>query len=181
MAISDWVLLAVMVLAAWYGWRLGTINVVAKIGAYILGYRLARTFSSLLASYILEVFPQATAKPGGEKANAFFSLFFSGGGGGAAHRLLEIVAFVIIFTLVCWMVRKIAYALTGVFSRGLLGQLNRALGALAAFLLGLAIIIIVADVVMPALERMGMGPGARHFFDSSLVVMPLLRNFQQVF
>ena len=175
MAISDWVLFGVLVLSAWYGWRMGTINVIAKIGAYILGYRLARSFSPLLATYILEVFPS------GEKVDAFFSLFFAGGGGSVTHRLLEIVSFIIIFTLVCWVVRKIAYALTGIFGRGLLGQLNRALGALCAFLIGLAIIVIVADVVTPALDHMGVGPGPRHFFDSSLVVMPLLRNFQQVF
>lgn len=181
MAISDWVLLAVIVLSVCYGWRLGTINVVAKIGAYILGYRFARTFSPMLAAYILEAFPQAASKPGGEKVDAFFSLFFSGSGGGAVQRLLEIVAFVVIFTVVCWVIRKIAYALTGVFSRGLLGRLNRALGALAAFLIGLALIAIAADVVVPALERMGMGPGLGKFFDRSFVVMPLLRNFQQVF
>ena len=181
MALSDWILLAVLVLSLCYGWRMGTINVVAKIGAYILGYRLARTFAPMLAAYITEVFPNAAAGGGSEKLNAFFSLFFANGSGGAVNRLMEIVAFLVIFTVVCWVVRKIAYALTGIFGRGLLGRLNRALGALAAFLIGLALIVIVTDVALPALTGMGMGPGPVEFFDNSQVVMPLLHNFQNIF
>lgn len=182
MLMSDIILFAVLVLAAYYGWRMGTINVVAKVGAYVLGYRLARYLSPFVAAYATQAFPQLAAISVSPEMDAFFSLFFgSGAAGGFVNRLLEMVAFVVVFTIVCWLVRKAAYALTGIFRRGLLGSLNRALGAFISLLIGFALIVILCDVILPALTGMGMSNAASDFFNESKIVMPLLREIQSVF
>lgn len=181
MATSDWILLAGVVLGILYGWRTGTINVVAKIGSYVLGYRLARAFSSVLAGWIAQSMPQPAVGASGAKWQAFFSLFFGDAAGGFLTRLLQAASFVIIFVAVTWLVRKIAFSLTGAFGKGLLGKLNRVLGAFLGLLVALGLISIFTEVLLPACARMGMGSGLRDFFDSSLLVMPLLKNIQDIF
>ena len=64
----------------------------------------------------------------------------------------------------------------GDFGRGLLGTVNRALGAALALALMLAVIILLADIALPALMNMGLGAAPLEFINSSLVVMPLLRS-----
>ena len=182
MALSDIILLGVILLAAVYGWRMGTINVVAKIGAYLLGYRLSRYLSPYVAQYFAQSFPRMVSGGENEKLQAFFSLFFnSSGPGGFLTRILEMIAFVVVFTASTWLIRKAAFAMTGIFSRGLLGRLNRAIGAFLAALIALALIMIVADVILPALTGLGMNSAALDFFNNSSLVMPLLRNLQNAF
>lgn len=44
--VADLVLAALLILAILYGWRWGTINVVAKVGSLVLAYYAARAFSA---------------------------------------------------------------------------------------------------------------------------------------
>lgn len=181
MATSDLILLGILLLGIWNGWRMGTIKVIAKLGSYVVGYRAARFFSPYVAAYIGEAFPNIANGAENTKLDALFSLFFDSAGGGFISRLLEMAAFVIVFTIVCWLIRKLAFALTGIFGRGLLGQLNRALGAFVSFLIAIVLIFVLTDVVLPAFVGLGMGTAPMDFFDNSKIVMPLLRNFQTVF
>ena len=59
--LADITLAALLILALIYGWRRGTINVVAKIGAWVIGYQAARTFSPVIAAYIVKVLPSLAA------------------------------------------------------------------------------------------------------------------------
>ena len=182
MTLSDIILLGVVLLAIIYGWRMGTINVVAKIGAYLLGYRLSRYLSPFVAQYFAQSFPGMVSGGQNEKLQVFFSLFFNGSGsGGFLTRLLEMIAFVVVFTASTWLIRKAAFAMTGIFGRGLLGRLNRAIGAFLAGLIVLALIVIVADIILPALTGLGMNSAPLDFFNNSSLVMPLLRNLQNAF
>ena len=175
MNISDWVLAAALLLAILSGWRLGTINVAARIGAVILAYYVAREFTAAAAAALVQAMPNLSNSLGeSEKLLAVLSLFIKTDGLG--NRLIEIVLFIIIFAAVCWLVRRIAYAMTGLFGRGLLGTVNRALGAALALALVLAVIILLADIALPALMNMGLGAAPLEFINSSLVVMPLLRS-----
>ncbi|MDO4732725.1 MAG: CvpA family protein [Bacillota bacterium] len=178
--VSDLILLGFLLLGAFYGWRLGTINVIAKIGAYVLGYQAARYASPFVASYIAELFPGIKETIDKPALDAFFSLFFNSDSGSIATRLLEVVSFVVVFTVVCWLVRRLAYAMTGAFGRGLLGSLNRALGAVASALICVVLIVVLTDVVLPALVGMGMGKAPLEFFEKSQIVVPALRNLQDL-
>lgn len=182
MTVTDWVLAAALILAVLYGWRLGTINVIAKIGALLLAYRAARAWSGLVALYVSGLLPGLTANEAAaenEKLTAFLSLFIETDS--LASRLLELACFVIIFVIVCWVVKKIAYALTGLFGRGLLGQINRALGACCAGILLLALVLILADIIFPAAEAMGLPSAPADFLADSALFMPLLREVQGLF
>ena len=71
-------------------------------------------------------------------------------------------------------VRKIAYALTSIFGRGLLGKLNSALGAFVAVVLMIALIIIFTDIILPACIDMGFGESVANFLAKSTVLLPFM-------
>ncbi len=175
--IADLVLAALLVLAILYGWRWGTINVVAKVGSLVLAYYTARAVSSLIAASLVEALPPfggTEESSGGETLLSFLSLFIDTSS--AANWLLEIIVFIIVFILVNWAVRKIAYAVTSIFGRGLLGKLNSALGAFLSLVLMIALIIIVTDIVLPACIDMGFGEGVAAFFNKSTVLLPFMQS-----
>ena len=180
MTIADLVLLAFLVIAVLYGWRVGTINVVAKIGAVILAYNAGRTFSSTIAIWLIKLLPGLQGKgESNEKLSAFLSLFIETDT--LANRLVEIITFVIIFVVVCWVVKRIAYALTSLFGRGLLGKINHVLGAICGLLIMLAIILISTDIIFPAIADMGIGNGPRDFLNRSNFLLPFIKNFRGMF
>ena len=179
MTISDWVLAGFVILMIWYGWRQGTINVIAKVGALVLAYWAARRFAWIVADYLVRMLPVLSGKPGGnQKLDAFLSLFITTDG--LASRIVELVVFVIIFVLVSWLVRRIAYALTGLFGRGLLGSINHALGAVVGFVLAVALILLLSDIVFPAFDRMGIGRQPLDFMHDSKLVLPWIRDLQRL-
>ena len=103
--IVDLVLFVILILAIIYGWRQGTINVVAKVGALVLAYNAARAFSSIIATNLVTILPSLgqannaeTTAAGGKQLLAFLSLFIDTTG--IANRLLEIIVFIIIFVVV---------------------------------------------------------------------------------
>ena len=187
--LADITLAALLILALIYGWRRGTINVVAKIGAWVIGYQAARTFSPVIAAYIAKALPSLAA-PAAQNAASQSS---SDGGqllkllsifvdtSGAVNRLLEIILFIIIFIVVGWLIRKVAYMLTGLFGRGLLGKINRAIGAFIALLLMIAIIIIIQNILLPVFADMVLGRGWLAFWQRSHVIMPFINNIAALF
>lgn len=183
MTVSDWVLGAALLFALIGGWRWGTINVIAKIGALILAYQSARAFAAPVTLYLAQLLPGLTGarQAGGEagKFSALLALIFDTGSGG--NRLLEIIVFIVIFVVVCWLVRRIAAALTSLFGRGLLGKINQALGAACALILMSALILILNDIVLPSLVILGLPDSAPAFMADSQLILPALKELQAVF
>ncbi|NLF80095.1 MAG: hypothetical protein GX572_02760 [Clostridia bacterium] len=182
--IADIVLAGLLVLAILYGWRWGTINVVAKVGALVLAYQVARAYSAPIAAKLVHIIPalgeqlDGASEEGGRQLLAVLSVFMDTTG--MTGRLLSMVVFIIIFVVINWAVRRIAYMLTGIFGRGLLGKINRALGAFIALALMVAIIIIFDQVLLPASIGLGFGMQIETFIDSSKLIMPLIRNLPLV-
>jgi len=182
MTVTDWVLTAALLFAVCGGWRWGTINVIARIGSLILAYQTARVFAVPAASYAAGLLPGLTGlgrQEGGGTLSTVLTLLVDPESAG--NRFLEIVAFIIIFVIVCWLVRRIANALTGLFGRGLLGQINRALGAFCAFILMAAFILILNDIVLPVLAVLGLPSQPLDFLADSAWVLPALKELQAVF
>jgi|WetSurMetagenome_2_1015567.scaffolds.fasta_scaffold175668_2 hypothetical protein len=178
-SVADIVLACLLVLSILYGWRWGTINVVAKVGALVLAYNVARAYSSIIAAKLVDIIPALSnkldsASEEGEKALALLSLFMDTSG--ITSKLLGMIVFIVIFVLVNWAVRRIAYTLTGIFGRGILGKINRALGAFISLVLMVAIIIIFDHVVLPACIDLGFGMQIETFLNSSKLIMPLINN-----
>lgn len=175
--ICDLVLAGFIVFAAAWGWWAGTINVIGKLGSLLLAYVAARTWGGYLASLVIGVLPQGfnLNTQAGDKLNAFFTLF--GDANDLTARLIGLVAFVLIFVVVCWLVRLIARTLTGLFGHGLLGGVNRALGGLLAGLLAVAVILLLSEIFFPAFADMGLGDGGQSFFAQSRFILPLLRHW----
>lgn len=179
--IVDLVIIGVMLLAIMYGWRWGTINVVARIGALVIAYQAARAYSSVITAGLVNILPSLSASAGedsaaegGQQLLAFLSLFLNTEG--LTNKLLSMIVFMVIFVVVNWVIRKIAYTLTGIFGRGLLGKINRALGALISLVLMAAMIIIFNDIVLPACIDMGFGLKIEEFLQRSDLIMPLLMD-----
>lgn len=183
MTIADIVLAGILILGILWGWRWGTINIVAKVGALVLAYKAARAFSGMIAEALIDVIPPFSgnitqAAAGGTETGSqllnFLSLFIDVSS--PVNRLVEIVVFIIIFILVNWLVRKIAYALTGVFGRGLLGQLNKGIGAFLAIIIVIALIVIFTDIVLPVCINIGFGDSVLTFLERSHVLLPFMRS-----
>lgn len=181
MTVTDWVLGGFLLLSLLYGWRQGTINVVGRVGAIILAYAAARRYSASLALYVVERLPSLAGGSGesSEQLTAFLSLFINTDS--IVNRLVEILLFIVIFVVVCWLVRQVAYALTGIFGRGLLGSINKSLGAALALVLALLIVLILADIVFPAVANMGISEAPLAAMADSQVLMPLIRDLQYLF
>ena len=78
--VADLVLAALLILAILYGWRWGTINVVAKVGSLVLAYYAARAFSALIATSLVDALPPfggtaeaGEAASGGDQLLSFLS------------------------------------------------------------------------------------------------------------
>ncbi len=183
MTVSDWVLAGALLFALIGGWQWGTINVIAKIGALILAYQTARAFAAPAALYLAQLLPGLTgARQAGEepgKLGTLLSLIFDADSAG--NRLLEILAFIVIFVVVCWLVRRIAAALTGLFGKGLLGKINQTLGAACAVILTAALILILNDIVLPSLVVLGLPDSVPAFMADSQIILPALKELQAVF
>ncbi len=175
----DWVLLVILVLAILAGYRMGTIRVIAGVGSLILGYEFARSFSAPVAEYLTTLLPVFKPSTGAGEAMSFISMFIDTTS--AANRLLQIIAFVAIFIIVSWVLRKIAALLTSAFGHSLLGAINSGVGAVLMLILIGLLLLIFADNILPALVEMGLSKQLLVQFDSSKAVMPLIRYIASIF
>lgn len=175
----DWVLLVILVLAILAGYRLGTIRVVAGVGSLVLGYQVARSYSAPVAEYLTTKLPVFSPSSGAGEALGFISMFIDTTS--AANRVLQIVAFVAIFIIVSWILRKIAALLTSIFGHSLLGAINSGVGAVLMLILMGLLLLIFADNILPALVEMGLSNQLLQQFDSSQAVMPLIRYAASIF
>ncbi len=180
MVTCDWVLAAFLVLAVFYGWRQGTVNVLGKIGAIIIAYLAARRYSTVLTVFLAEKINlniSAGNASENEALTSFLSLFIDTNH--LVNGVLQTLISLVIFVIVAWLIRKIAYTITSAFGHGLLAKINRTLGAAIALFITALLILILADVVSPALSGMGLTDESS-FFDSSQVIVPLIRGMENL-
>ena len=173
---ADILLFIILCLALFLGWRSGTINVLASLGSIVLAYRLGRLFSAPLAQKLTEMLPVLSPSHGNGTVTNLLSLFIDTTT--AANFLVQLICFIIIFIVVRWLVRKLARVLTGAFGGGLLGKINKAIGAVLALLLCAVVIVIFTDIILPAFARMGFGTAALAFLRQSRYVLPFFQSLQ---
>ena len=178
MTICDWILTAIIVFAVWSGWRQGIINVIGHVASVFIAYIVARSWSDDIVAYFSS--PDMSAGlESNQQLVAFLSLFINTDT--LANRLLTMLAFIVLFVVTRWLIKKLSYMISSFFSHGLLRSLNRTFGAVLSFLLVLVLILILSDVVLPALVNMGFGSEPLNFIYSSKVVLPVVKYIQYLF
>ena len=170
--LSDLVLAAFLVLAVIGGWRAGTIKVLSRFAAIFIAYAVARSCSGWLAWLLQGWLPQFTpATEAGEKLLLLLYLFCDVEG--LIARLLGFVAFIAVFLLTLWLVKRLANALSSMFDHGLLGRLNQLLGAVLSLAIACVVLILLNDVFFPVFAQLGF-TGPQSFLDSSQLVLPAI-------
>lgn len=170
----DMLLIGFLLLALLWGWHLGTIRVLAGLGAFIVAYQLARAYSAVWAAQITNMLPQLD--PGSKEGQLVALLSLLLDTNALADRLVQILLFIVIFVVAHWLIRKLARLLTGLFGRGLLGAVNRAVGAFLSGVLAAALLLIIHAIVLPSTAAMGLEYSAiaLHYLNESSFILPLL-------
>ena len=172
--VSDLVLAAFIALSLIGGWRAGTVRVLSRFAAVFIAYGVARYCSGWLAWLLQGMLPRLTpATEAGEKLLQLLYLFCDVDG--LIARLLGLAAFIAVFLVSLWLVKKLANAVSGVFGRGLLGRLNQLLGALLALAIACAAILLFSDIFFPVFAQMG-AEGPKAFMENSRFVVPGLHR-----
>ncbi len=171
---ADWLLLGLLVLALFCGWRVGSIRVVAGCGSVIIGYQLAREFSAAFALRVTQSWPNLA--PSGQEGDLLQMLSLLIDTNTVANRLVQTAAFVVIFVVAVYLIRKLAHLLDGVFRGTILGVVNNALGAvcaLAVFILGLQILL---SYLFPVLDSNETVLAVERFLLQSQTVLPWISS-----
>lgn len=173
-SVSDLVLAAFIVLSLIGGWRAGTVRVLSRFAAVFIAYGAARYCSGWLAWLLQGMLPKFTpATETGEKLLQLLYLFCDVDG--LIARLLGLVAFIAVFLVSFWLVKKLANTVSGAFGHGLLGRINQLLGALLALAVACAAILLINDIFFPVFAQMG-AEGPKTFIDNSRFVVPCLHR-----
>lgn len=177
--VSDLVLAAFIVLSLIGGWRAGTIRVLSRFAAVFIAYGAARYCSGWLAWLLQSMLPKFTpATDAGEKLLQLLYLFCDVDG--MIARLLGLAAFIVVFLVSLWLVKRLANAVSGTFGHGLLGRLNQLLGALLALAVACAAILLLNDIFFPVFAQIG-AEGPQAFMDGSRFVVPGLHRLLLLF
>ena len=172
--VSDLVLAAFIALSLIGGWRAGTVRVLSRFAAVFIAYGVARYCSGWLAWLLQGMLPRLTpATEAGEKLLQLLYLFCDVDG--LIARLLGLAAFIAVFLVSLWLVKKLANGVSSAFGRGLLGRLNQLLGALLALAIACAAILLFSDIFFPVFAQMG-AEGPKAFMENSRFVVPGLHR-----
>ncbi|MEG1500672.1 MAG: CvpA family protein [Clostridiales bacterium] len=174
MVLADFVLLALLVLSFYGGWRTGTIKVVAGIGSLILGYDLARKYSTDFAVYVTEAMPVLT--PSGQGNDFMDLLYVFIDTNAVANRIVQVLAFAIIFTVVVFLVKKFAHFFDGIFRGTFLGFINSFLGALCSLALFVLAFNIVMNYFFPVFNDNSLLAQAESFIRQSKMILPFISD-----
>ncbi|MCL2677808.1 MAG: CvpA family protein [Clostridiales bacterium] len=172
---ADIILLAFLLLGIFMGWRKGTINVLGGIGAIIFGYIAARNFSAYLAVAITDLFPVIAPKTEPSDAKGLLSAFIDMEV--VANRIVQVLAFIIIFVVVSFVIKKLAHFLSDLLRNTLVGKLNSAIGAFLGFLFAILLTAIAIDMVLPVFARFSWGENALAFVAGSQIILPSVYAF----
>lgn len=174
--LADLVIIGFLILAFLFGWKKGTIVVLANIGSIVIGYQVARAVSAIIAEKITASISMIEPESLSSGFISILSLLIDTNA--VANRLVEIIVFIIIFIIVNWVIRALANILTGLFGGSILGKINRAIGALLALLLGAAIVIIAVEIILPTIVELGFGKEVLSFMQGSEYLLPYLYSLE---
>ena len=171
-SLSDLILAAFLILALIGGWRAGTVRVLSRFAAIIIAYTVARMFSGWLAWLVQGWLPHfAPATEAGEKLLVLLYLFCDVDG--MVARLLGFVAFIVLFLVTMWLVKRIANLISDAFGHGLLGHIDSFLGAVVSVIIASVALLLFDDILFPVLAQLGLS-GPQDFMDGSRLVLPEL-------
>ncbi|MGI5892187.1 MAG: CvpA family protein [Bacillota bacterium] len=172
MVTADWVLLAFSLLSILIGWNSGTIKILAGVGSLILGWQAARTFAAYLAGWLSKLVGGASSTV--SDASVWNALYLFLDSTSVLEKIFYIVAFIIIFVLVIFIIRCIASALDRVMRGSVLGLLNSAVGAFFGLLIFAIIINFLWTIFLPLFGNTGVLLDLKLFLGASQHILPLL-------
>lgn len=168
----DLILIAIVLFSFLIGWKTGMIKVLASIGSLILGYQAARMFSSVLAEKITQAVPALT--PTEEKTSMLNYLSLIINTDTIANRIIQVISFIVIFILVCMVVRWLAGLLDRVFRGTFLGSVNGFFGAILSVVVLVLLINFAYVIVLPAFSNVGGLVSVLTYFEGSKMILPFL-------
>lgn len=168
----DLVLILIVLLSFYIGWKTGMIRLLAGIGSLILGYEAARVFSSVLAEKITEAIPALT--PPAEQSGIMDYLFLIINTETVANRIVQVVAFIIIFIVVGLIVRWLASLLDKIFRGTILGAANGFLGAVAGVIVIVLIFNFAYAILLPTFSNSERLVGFLAYFQRSELILPMI-------
>lgn len=172
MAIADWVLLAGSLLSILIGWNSGTIRILAGLGSLILGWQAARAFAYYLASWFSQLVGGASSAT--SEGGVWNSIYLFLDGSSILDKIFYVIAFIIIFVLVVFIIRRIASALSRILKSTILGLLDRAVGAFFGIFIFAIILNIICTMILPFLGDSGVFLDLKVFLNSSQYILPWL-------
>jgi len=168
--LADLVLFALLLLAVFCGWRLGMIRVLGGIGAYVLGYLAAREFSAAFAERLTAASGFLNPGTSENELLGFLSLFIDTGV--LANRIIQTLAFVVIFIVVVFLIKQLVRLLHGVFKGTVLGGVDSVFGAFCLLVIFVILVNIYLLVIVPVFgEHLIV---ITDFINQSQMVLPLI-------
>ena len=168
--LADLVLFALLLLAVFCGWQLGMIRVLGGIGSYVLGYLAARKFSAAFAERLTESVGFIKPDMSDNELWSFLSLFIDTGV--LANRIIQTLAFVVIFIVVVFLIKKLVLLLHSVFKGTVLGGVDSFFGAFCLLVIFVVFINIYLLVIVPVFGE--SLTAVTDFIKQSQVVLPLI-------
>ena len=168
----DLVLILIVLLSFYIGWKTGMIRILAGIGSLILGYQAARIFSAVLAEKITSAIPALT--PPTEQSGIMDYLFLIINTETVANRIVQVVAFIIIFIVVGLIVRWLASILDKLFHGTILGAANGLLGAVAGVIVIVLLFNFAYAILLPTFNDSERVVGVLSYFQRSELVLPMI-------
>lgn len=197
----DWLLLLLLLVSAFRGYRRGAIREIGGLVAYIAGVLAAMAYAPKLAVYLVRAFPLltdrlaawlvGTAAASRAAANPLltsplgnlFDLGLPVGpliGQWLANGFMTVIAFVLIFLVVLALVRWLASLVSAAFHRTPLGGIDRLLGLLLGGFLG-ALFLGLALSLATFFAKLGSAPGPEGPFRAALNGSVLAPQLTQLF
>ncbi len=174
---GDLVFGIILLLALFYGWRLGVVKIIGGVGAVVGGIFLARRITPLVLPWLEQTFgwsvdqalTEATGSP------ILSTLFFSDTQMG---RLVELILFIIIVAIVTWLLRKAANLVGGIINMTpLVGYISRVLGAALSLVTWAVLIYAAYAWLLPWLTTLIPAVGkVNDLFDSSVYLFPIIKE-----
>ncbi|MCL6454419.1 MAG: CvpA family protein [Alicyclobacillus sp.] len=150
----DWVIVAIVVLGGWNGYRIGLFRQVTRLFGAVLAYGLAIWLRPYLMPVISHLLQGAHLQP---PRDSVLSLFLGNVSGAISFTVLFLVAFVLL--------RYCAGLVDALFSLPILSTLNRLAGLAAGLILAL-LLVYVASLV----ARYVSNPWLQHELAQSSIV-----------
>lgn len=176
----DLVLLVVLGLAAWQGYRRGFLRTVAGLTSYVVAFLVAWRYSPALAGWldtrwdlggrIAERWPLPAGAPAGISLWPDLALPAATGAEAASFIVLGL-AFLVLFVFLVIVVRWLAGLLTGTIRHTPLGALNRLAGLVA----GLAIAVLLLGTGLSL--YLVLAPGGQAGVAASVLGPPVMQGF----